>query len=77
MLNGRFNDLWYGSLFPDSPPVFEDDASFAKLWRGPGRVFFIATNATGVEKLKSLPAPYYEVARSAEKTVYCNRPASK
>jgi 4-amino-4-deoxy-L-arabinose transferase-like glycosyltransferase len=77
MLNGRFNDLWYGSLFPDSPAVFEDDASFAKLWRGPGRVFFIATNAKGVEKLKSLPAPYYEVARSAEKTVYCNRPASK
>jgi 4-amino-4-deoxy-L-arabinose transferase-like glycosyltransferase len=76
MLNGRFNDLWYGSLFPDSPPVFEDDASFAKLWIGPGRVFFIAMNSEGVEKLKTLPAPYYEVARSGEKRVYSNRPAS-
>jgi 4-amino-4-deoxy-L-arabinose transferase-like glycosyltransferase len=74
MLNGRFNDLWYGSLFPDSPPVFEDDASFAKLWVGPGKVFFVDINATGVEKLKALPEPYYEVARSGEKRVYSNRP---
>jgi 4-amino-4-deoxy-L-arabinose transferase-like glycosyltransferase len=76
MLNGLVNDLWYGSLFPDSPQVFEDDASFAKLWAGPGRVFFIATKAEGVEKLKLLPVPYYEVARSGEKTVYSNRPTS-
>jgi 4-amino-4-deoxy-L-arabinose transferase-like glycosyltransferase len=75
MLNGRFNDLWYGSLFPDSPSVFEDDASFAKLWVGPGRVFFVDINATGVEKLKALQQPYYEVARSGEKRVYSNRPA--
>jgi len=75
MLNGRFNDLWYGSLFPDSPPVFEDDASFAKLWLGPGRVFFVDINATGLEKLKAQPVPYYEVARSGEKRVYSNRPA--
>jgi hypothetical protein len=76
MLNGRYNDLWYGSLFPDSPHVFEDDASFAKLWDGPGRVFFIVTNAKGAEILKSLRVTYYEVARSGEKTVYSNRPAS-
>jgi len=75
MLNGRFNDLWYGSLFPDSPPVFEDDASFEKLWVGPGRVFFVDINATGLGKLKALPMPYYEVARSGEKRVYSNRPA--
>jgi 4-amino-4-deoxy-L-arabinose transferase-like glycosyltransferase len=74
MLNGKFNDLWYGSLFPDSPPVFEDDASFAKLWVGPGRVFFVDINATGVGKLKSLPAAYYEIAHSGEKAVYSNRP---
>jgi hypothetical protein len=76
MLNGRYNDLWFGSLFPDSPPVFEDDGSFEKLWRGPGRVFFIARNAKSVDKLKPLAAPYYEVARSGEKAVYSNRPAS-
>jgi 4-amino-4-deoxy-L-arabinose transferase-like glycosyltransferase len=76
MLNGRYNDLWFGSLFPDSPPVFEDDASFAKLWLGPGRIFFIARNAKSVDKLKPLAAPYYEVARSGEKAVFSNRPTS-
>ncbi len=75
MLNGRINNLWYGSLFPDAPPVFEDDASFAKLWTGPGRVFFVDINATGLERLKTLPVPYYEVARSGQKRVYSNRPA--
>jgi 4-amino-4-deoxy-L-arabinose transferase-like glycosyltransferase len=75
MLNGRYNDLWYGSLFPDSPPVFEDDASFTKRWTGPGRVFFIATDYKGLEKLKSLQMNYYEVARSGEKEVYSNRPS--
>lgn len=42
MLNGRINGLWYGSLFPDAPHVFEDDASFAQLWNGPGKVFFVS-----------------------------------
>ena len=36
VLNSRENgDLYYGSLFPDSPALFEDDASFARLWRAP------------------------------------------
>ena len=40
VLNSRENgDLYFGSLFPDSPAVFEDDASFARLWQGASRVF--------------------------------------
>jgi len=74
MLNGRYNDLWFGSLFPDSPPVFEDDASFARLWAGTGRVFFFCDDAKGVDKLKTLGLNYFELARSGEKTVYTNRP---
>jgi 4-amino-4-deoxy-L-arabinose transferase-like glycosyltransferase len=72
MLNGRFNDLWYGSLFPDSPQVFEDDASFSRLWQGSGTVFFIVINERGVERLKKLPVPYYEVAHWGDRAVYTN-----
>jgi len=32
-------DMYYGSLFPDAPALFEDDASLAALWKGPRRVF--------------------------------------
>ncbi len=34
ILNGRCNNIWYGSTFPDAPQIFDNDASFEKLWRG-------------------------------------------
>jgi len=74
MLNGRVNDLWYGSLFSDSPKLFEDDASFARLWLGSGRIFFITFDEGGVRKLKRLQANYYEVIHSGSKSVFSNRP---
>jgi 4-amino-4-deoxy-L-arabinose transferase-like glycosyltransferase len=76
MLNGLTNDLWFGSMFPDCPKVFEDDVSFAHLWLGPGRVFFFLPNSGNIEKMKSLGAPYYLVARAGGKSVYSNRPAA-
>jgi 4-amino-4-deoxy-L-arabinose transferase-like glycosyltransferase len=74
MLNAQAGDLWYGSLFPDSPAVFEDDASFARLWAGSARVFFVMPKEPGLEKLQALGAPYYELARSGGKRVYTNHP---
>lgn len=32
ILNGRRNNIWYGSTFPDAPQIFDNDASFARLW---------------------------------------------
>jgi 4-amino-4-deoxy-L-arabinose transferase-like glycosyltransferase len=77
MLNAQAGDLWYGSLFPDSPKVFEDDASFARLWLGPGRVFYVMPTENGLEKLQALGTPYYSLARSGGKCVYTNHPLSE
>jgi 4-amino-4-deoxy-L-arabinose transferase-like glycosyltransferase len=44
MLNGQCNNIWYGSKFPDAPPIFDDDASFAKLWNS-GQTVFLLTDA--------------------------------
>ena len=74
MLNAQVGDLWYGSLFPDSPKVFEDDASFARLWLGPHRVFFVMPAEGGLEKLQALGKPYYSVAQAGGKSVYTNHP---
>jgi 4-amino-4-deoxy-L-arabinose transferase-like glycosyltransferase len=41
MLNGQCNNIWYGSKFPDAPPVFDDDESFGKLWNSGQRVFLL------------------------------------
>ncbi len=76
MLNGLTNDLWFGSLYPDCPKVFEDDASFARLWRGPGRVFFFVPSDRNTDPLQKLGTPYYLVAKAGEKSVYTNRPVA-
>jgi 4-amino-4-deoxy-L-arabinose transferase-like glycosyltransferase len=41
MLNGRCNNIWYGSEFPDSDKVFDDNASFERLWTSEQTVFLI------------------------------------
>jgi len=41
ILNGRCNNIWYGSTFPDAPAIFDDDASFERIWRSEKTVFLI------------------------------------
>ena len=68
ILNGRSSNLWYGSFFPDAPRLFDDDASFLELWRGPRRVFLW----TEIEKAPALPGPVCEVAKSGGKEILGN-----
>ena len=49
MLNGRCNNIWYGSVFPDAPQVFDDDVSFAKLWQS-GQTVFLLTSEQAFAK---------------------------
>ena len=49
ILNGRCNNIWYGSRFADAAPIFDDDASLEKLWRGTQTVFLITDENAGAE----------------------------
>lgn len=69
ILNGRSSDLWYGSFFRDAPQIFDDEASFRRLWSGPQRVFLW----TPLHQLPSLPGPVYEIAQSGGKEIISNR----
>ena len=73
VLNGRVNGLWYGSLFPDSPSIFFDDAQFAQLWAGPTRVYLITRNEKKRDALSPY-APVYLITKSADRYVLSNRP---
>ncbi len=42
LLNGRNNNLEYGSYAPRAPRTFIDDRDFASLWMGPGRCYLLA-----------------------------------
>ncbi len=53
LLNGRFNNLVYGSYAPGAPDVFIDDARFRELWLGPQRYYIVASDAA-VPRLEML-----------------------
>jgi 4-amino-4-deoxy-L-arabinose transferase-like glycosyltransferase len=70
ILNGRSSNLWYGSFFSDAPAIFDDDASIARLWRGPRRIFLM----TDAAKPPHLPDAAFTIAASGGKAVLSNRP---
>jgi 4-amino-4-deoxy-L-arabinose transferase-like glycosyltransferase len=53
LLNGRVNNLEYGSNAPDAPPVFIDDPAFAKLWREPRR-YYLLLSRSALPRVESL-----------------------
>jgi 4-amino-4-deoxy-L-arabinose transferase-like glycosyltransferase len=71
--NGRIMGLWFGSLFPDSPPIFVDDAQLADVWKGRARVYFVTGDEKKLEYLEKI-APAYQLANAGGKFVFTNRP---
>jgi 4-amino-4-deoxy-L-arabinose transferase-like glycosyltransferase len=60
ILNGRCNNIWYGSKFPDAPPIFDDDASFEKLWRGEKTVFLLTDAKASPDRKPAEECPQKE-----------------
>jgi len=75
ILNGRYNNLEYGSYAPGAPNVFIDDARFRTLWLDPQRYYLVAypkelsrfENLVGRDHLNFL-------ASSGGKLVFTNQP---
>ena len=77
IIDGRRADLWFGSLFPDVPPVFEDQNSFAQLWNGPNRVYLFTEDSFVEDALKGIdPKTAHIFARSGGKVVFTNQPTA-
>jgi 4-amino-4-deoxy-L-arabinose transferase-like glycosyltransferase len=75
LLNGRFNNLVYGSYAPGAPNVFIDDAQWRSMWLAPARCYLVITD-TAVERLKKLvdPVALMVVAHSGGKLLLTNHP---
>jgi len=75
LLNGRFNNLVYGSYAPGAPNVFLDDAQWRDLWLGPQRCYLVAADEQRprFEKLV-VKGALYTVAGSGGKMVLTNQP---
>ena len=68
-------DMYYGSLFPDAPRIFDDDASFQALWSGPQRVFLWVEEDRVPEHVRQSGS--YQLTRSGGKLILMNRSAPK
>ena len=53
LLNGRFNNLVYGSYAPGAPNIFLNDAEFPLRWSLPQREYFVA-EVKGVQRVAKL-----------------------
>ena len=76
ILEGRSSNLWYGSFFPDAPPIFETPASLAAKWAGPQRIFLWQSLTDPPNTLPALPGPVYVLVKSGGKEIVSNRPNS-
>jgi 4-amino-4-deoxy-L-arabinose transferase-like glycosyltransferase len=73
VVNARVNGLWYGSFWPDSPPLFETDATLHQLWSTPRRLFLLTYNAADRTQDLAPFAPVHTLASSGGKTILTNR----
>lgn len=75
ILNGRYNNLEYGSYAPDAPQVFIDDTQFKELWLQPDRYYLLAFD-TGLPQLQALVSAQrlFAVAESGGKSLLTNHP---
>jgi 4-amino-4-deoxy-L-arabinose transferase-like glycosyltransferase len=72
LLNGRVNGLWYGSFWPDAPPIFETEDSLRQLWASPRRIFLFTYNPTTRAKDLAPAGPVHTLASAGGKTVLTN-----
>jgi 4-amino-4-deoxy-L-arabinose transferase-like glycosyltransferase len=74
ILEGRSSNLWYGSFFTDSPPIFETPQSIAQKWASPQRVFLWQSLTDPPNQLPPLPGPVYVLVKSGGKEIVSNQP---
>lgn len=74
LVNGNTTNLWFGSTFPDAPPVFLDDAQLRARWQQPEPIYLFVERSRDAKALAALDGlPRQVFMETAEKTVYTNR----
>ena len=78
LLNGRFNNLVYGSYAPAAPPVFIEDGDFVRLWHAPERYYFVVDKPGLARIAEKVPRnEFYTVRASGGKFLLCNHPMER
>jgi hypothetical protein len=75
LLNGRRQNLVYGSYAPGAPNIFINDAQWKDLWEGPERYYLVASHSA-FDRLEPLAGAdrLHVVAESGGKLLLTNQP---
>jgi len=75
ILNGRRNNLEYGSYAPNAPQVFIGDSDFVARWQSPDR-WYVASEDEKAARLRSLvgESALHRIAGAGGKSLYVNHP---
>jgi 4-amino-4-deoxy-L-arabinose transferase-like glycosyltransferase len=75
LLNGRVNNLEYGSYAPGAPAVFLNDDQFVERWRG-GQLHYLLIEGPSVERIEKRVGrdALHVVKKSGGKFLFANRP---
>jgi|SRR5579872_4650440 len=75
LLNGRVNNLEYGSYAPGAPQVFLNDEKFGGLWMRPERLY-VCVEGPSVLRIESLVGKQrmFVAGESGNKFLFTNRP---
>jgi 4-amino-4-deoxy-L-arabinose transferase-like glycosyltransferase len=75
LLNGRTNNLEYGSYAPGAPNVFIDDAKFVDLWQAHSRCYLLAYGSERNHLIQLVgPGNLHVVAENAGNYLFTNVP---
>jgi hypothetical protein len=77
ILNGRDENLSYGSYAPDAPKVFITDNDFPRLWNAHQR-FYLALHDDAIPKVEKLvpKSQLHLIAAIGGKSLFSNQPDS-
>lgn len=77
LYNGRYDNLEFGSHYPDAPKIFLKDADFPAFWRQPARVFLFVQPELRQQALSRLallpPGSVWLLAEHGGKQVFVNQ----
>ncbi len=73
LVNGRVNGPWFGSFWPDSPQIFENEGTLRQLWAGPNRIFLMTYVPASRAHDLAPYAPVRWLASAGGKTILTNR----
>lgn len=73
LVNGKTTSMWWGSTYPDAPPIFIDDAELQRQWNSPTRVFLFVPQHERAHVEAAIPGQKFVVSEHSGKIVYSNR----